>query len=734
MAATRYAARVGILNKLSDWLTPAVKIPQLMPMASATFDLVETRAVDDELGRVLQNVVGMVRRSEAPRRGSPELLLSYSRLPHIRSVVGKTAGIAAAVHWQVKRVSANGLEKIADPSHEFQKLWDAPNPKLSGSEQRKMIFAHLLLIGEAFISIERDKRGRPAELWVIPPTWVISTPDMAGDSFEVRMPGAPASVDVKAGDMIWVRDPNPVNPYGRGTGVAAALGDELDTDEFAAKHLKAWFLNHCTPSYIFSLENAGKEATELAAQGFREKNLGPANNNRVHWTNGKLTATRLEDEFDDEGIIHVREYEATLVRETIGIPPEIVGHVVNSNRSTIEAGREIMAEFVVQPLLDLLQSAVNVKIQGQFQGSVVVIEANNPVPESKTFKLDVMKSQPSAFKINDWRRLAGETPTEDGENYVLNTAVFAPVSSFNPAAFAAEAASTAATIAGDTAVATEAAKSLPPRTTKATVIKSAAPSEKSIKAALKKNASSKVIEPAAKKTIKAMGQAAVKESTLPTPFDWKSSTANYLRNNSSSKIKEIDEHTAELIQIQLTEGYLEGESIPDLKARVRGAFGFGPDATAANARAISARARTIARTETLRASNVARLDAFSQQAPGLVVGKGWLSVGDDGRNRESHLSYTGTVVPLDGNFEIDGVEMDCPCNSGDPQQDINCRCTSLPVLDGDEKSFTVGNNTSIALKVHKSFSRDVKYHETQLLVDINANLKKQMQSVFALLE
>ena len=39
-------------------------------------------------------------------------------------------------------------------------------------------------------------------------------------------------------DVIVFKDPDPANPYGRGSGIGKALGDELDTDEFAAQHIE----------------------------------------------------------------------------------------------------------------------------------------------------------------------------------------------------------------------------------------------------------------------------------------------------------------------------------------------------------------------------------------------------------------------------------------------------------------------------------------------------------------
>lgn len=666
-----------------------------------------TRDANDAMSGVVSNIIGMVGRHEAPRRGSRELLLSFSRLPHVRSVVGRISTAVASVPAYVME-EVNGEWVTAPPMHPMQMLWDRPNDKMSHDAFLELISNYYDLCGEAFAVVEDDERGEPGKLWPIPPTWVTMIPEMNGDVYHVRMPGMAGLVVVPASHMVYVRVHDPANPYGRGTGIMGALGDELDTDEFAAKHLKAWFLNRCTPSYLFGVE-VDDEYVKEAKEQFDEKNKGVGANNKIHWTNGKITAVRLDDTFKDMDIVALRNYQAKIVRETLNVPPEVIGQSENSNRATSENAVAIFSDLVVKPRISAIYAAFNKVLSPRYSYKRrTVLKPNDPTPDSKTFQLEVMKAFKQAFTVNDARELANKPPMDDGDERMSEGA--APTFPQLPPP--------------------SDAKSF---TTRAFVTKQ--PTKKDIKAALAQDPSERVIVPGVKRTIHRMGESSLKELGLPnaTPFDWRSVTANYLRNETTSKIKEIDEHTAELIQTQLAEGYAAGESIAELKDRIRGSFGFGPGATASEARSISARARTVARTETLGAANYGRLEAWKQQAPGLVTGKTWLSVSDDGRNREDHLAYTGTTVPLDADFEIDGVKMDAPCNSGDPGQDINCRCTTLPDM-GDGTKMVVGTNTKEMIETHKAFNRDAKYYEMQMLIDVNSNFKRQMENVFKTLE
>lgn len=95
------------------------------------------------------------------------------------------------------------------------------------------------------------------------------------------------------------------------------------------------------------------------------------------------------------------------------------------------------------------------------------------------------------------------------------------------------------------------------------------------------------------------------------------------------------------------------------------------------------RARTIARTEAVGATNAGSLDAAVRAGAGVKV---WIATGDN-RTRDSHLWASGQCVPVDQPFTIGGVALQMP---GDPAgaagETINCRCTMIFDTDCGEAS------------------------------------------------
>jgi hypothetical protein len=119
---------------------------------------------------------------------------------------------------------------------------------------------------------------------------------------------------------------------------------------------------------------------------------------------------------------------------------------------------------------------------------------------------------------------------------------------------------------------------------------------------------------------------------------------------------------------QLLEGFEQGESIPQLAARVRGSAGL-----------TAKTATLVARTQVLDASNAGSY--ATAQVSGLDLNKGWLDT-PDLRTRPSHRIAGETygsddgMIPFGDQFTVGGFQCDRPHDPGLPAEErYNCRCT-----------------------------------------------------------
>lgn len=128
----------------------------------------------------------------------------------------------------------------------------------------------------------------------------------------------------------------------------------------------------------------------------------------------------------------------------------------------------------------------------------------------------------------------------------------------------------------------------------------------------------------------------------------------------------------------LTQGILQGESIPQIAKRFRDVADMEYKQSI----------RT-ARTSMTSAQNGGRQDAFIRAKDmGINQKKQWLATIDD-RTRHEHRLLDGQRVDIDDTFKVEGYEILYPADpSAEPEMVYNCRCTMVTMFDGYDKKIT----------------------------------------------
>jgi len=328
------------------------------------------------------------------------------------AIRGQTTFSAAEHHQQERRLaelrSELGVEEL--PNHPLMELLDNPNPMMSGAQLFELTQRHLSLVGEAFWIIERGANGLPARLWPVPNFWVTRTPSDAYTFFDVIYAGVRQTVPQR--DMVWLRHLDPANPYARGSGAGQALGDEIETDEYAGKVAKAIFVNGSTPAGIVAVETSDQKALDEFRQAWDERFRGVYNAMQTAFLGAKAKFLQLSPNFADQGILDLRKAKRDDFRGVYGVPPELLGIVENSNRATIEAAQSIFAVNTLVPELEFLRRGLEHRLLPEYgNGSEpLALGYDTPVPEDREHELAVMTEQPGCFTKNEWRKAAGKGP------------------------------------------------------------------------------------------------------------------------------------------------------------------------------------------------------------------------------------------------------------------------------------------------------------------------------------
>lgn len=621
-----------------------------------------------------------------PRRGTQEMIIAYREMPGLRRIVQRIAESFAAIEWQVFRGVGIGGTTRNMPSFksmgfdrrlkaatrlrqagELELLEESPivqfieagNPCLTGFTCRQIMQSHFELLGEAMAWIERNDFGMPIQYWPLNPVWIRNVPQPGGSGqFVVSVQGR--EMKIPASEMIFIKDPDPWNPYGRGTGIGFTLADELDSDEYAAKFVSAFFSNGAMPDGLIMFENASKDEIERVRRDWENQHRGHERAHRLHFLNQKAEIAQFQKSLRDMTMVDLRKFLRSIVRETWGVPPEVVGEIENSNRSTIEAASFIFSKWIIVPRAERWRIELQRQIIPLFDGREILDYAS-PVPEDREFILRAYQAAPHTIERAEWRELQGlETHGDVDSVYVQPFGLFErPVSIAEPVQ--------PPTIQS------------PPQLSASPEVKQRSPFDLSdidriLMAVDPDELGDRLsafwpdeIERQANREFERLG---VRRAPNLDPKS--DIVAAHVRNFAGERMANVNETTKRILRAQLSAGIEAGEDLDQLAARVRSTIS---DMTIG-------RSMVVARTEVYRSANFATQAA--QVRSGIVRRRRWVTVQDGGRHHAAglHGIEAGLIEP----FVTPVGVADHPGEFGDPAQDINCFLPDTEV----EGSFVAG--------------------------------------------
>ena len=302
------------------------------------------------------------------------------------------------------------------------KLMNNYNPRLVGSQGRRLEQTYLEVIGESFSVIFPSAGELRMELYPVSPTWVTVESKAGNPCYCIRMGGK--DYEFEDGEVLHRKEIDLLNPYGRGKGGGYAVADEIESDEYASKFAKNYFYNSSVPEFIATI----KEATPLQAREFEQKFRAKHQGFKKAWdpsfTSFDLEIHELTRKLGDERIDELRKYWSDVVRWLYGVPPEIIGMVEDSNRATIQEARQIMGEFVTDPRCQYYQETWQQMVAPSFGNER--IEYDSPIPRVFDRRDEIMSRHPYHFTRNEIRREGGFDEVRDGDVYATPVNIATP--------------------------------------------------------------------------------------------------------------------------------------------------------------------------------------------------------------------------------------------------------------------------------------------------------------------
>lgn len=385
-----------------------------------------------------------------PQRGTKELLEAYSTMPWLRAVAQKVSNSVAATQWVLlapasgkkrnrimqraygverERLIAKALDDEELRPIESHILLDAltsANDYLVGPALFRTTQVHIDLVGESFWIKERSALGVPVAFWPIPPHWVVDTPTPTRRTYKVQF--QTWSGEIPDTEILWLCDPDPANPYSRGSGLARSLTDELETDEYAARHSRQTFINRARPDLIIwpeaSATDAGVITVENAqrlSERWRAEHQGFWRAALPYFATRKLGVKEIGQSFQDLDLVKLREFERDTIRQVWGVPPEMMGIIEpGTARATIETGEYIYEKHVVAPRREFLRAYLQERVIPEYDERLVLSYVST-IGEDRTYVLDAAKVAPWSRTVDEWRKMQNmdRLPDDMGKVFIV---------------------------------------------------------------------------------------------------------------------------------------------------------------------------------------------------------------------------------------------------------------------------------------------------------------------------
>lgn len=383
-------------------------------------------------------------RGDPPRLGAAELLAMYNQSPWIRAVANFVGNRMSAVQWKLYGVKGpRGTKAIHVPElqragaedrrkelrrfkqqgrlievelHPFLDAMARGNTILSGKQVRKLLSIYTDLNGEGPLLKQRNAFGLVEAYWPLNPSWLRAMPTPQNPFWELGVKGFEAKIPDT--EILWFHDPNVINPYGRGVGIANALGDEIATDESAAKHLRSFFGNRALPPVIISGPGMQPDDVARLEDRWKAKARDFFSKFVPFFLNNSISVQEVGQSLQEMQITELRKQERDVIIQTWGIPPENLGIIENSNRSTIDGAEYLVGVNVLVPRLETQREIFQERQIPEYDERLVV-DYVSPVKADQDFQQKVMAGAPFAFKVDEHRELGGLQPLENDEGQVF---------------------------------------------------------------------------------------------------------------------------------------------------------------------------------------------------------------------------------------------------------------------------------------------------------------------------
>ncbi len=344
-----------------------------------------------------------------------DALQAYGDVGWLNAVVYRIALGCSEVNWYLEN-NSNPDKPVRIDDHPILSLLRSINPFQTKEEFVALHFIYKALVGKSFWILNLNASGVPQEIVLPYPQkmWVI--PDKAfpfikgyiyGDS-----PTAEGAIPFDANEVIFDKEPNPLNQYG-GLGQAQAISIDLQAERFKSKWNRNFFFNSARPDGVIQFDyNLSDEQFDKLKKQWSEKYKGTDKAHQVALLEGGGKYIQIANTVKEMDFATLDTKNRDKILGVFGMPQSAMGISENVNKANAEAGDYQFARWLVKPRLAWMCSKLNEQLLPKFNAKNLKLKFDEIVPQTIDEKKGLAESgiRTSTLTIDEARKLRGENP------------------------------------------------------------------------------------------------------------------------------------------------------------------------------------------------------------------------------------------------------------------------------------------------------------------------------------
>lgn len=344
------------------------------------------------------------------------LLNQYSKSVYVYACVDKISKYTATIDLTLYEIINSKGDVREVMNHPALDLLYKFNSVQTRSEFLRTTIINKKLTGKAFWYKVRNDRGDVVELWNIRPDLVAVNKDSDGmlKDYSISMNGG-ATRTVPADDIIFLRDPNPIDLFDGLSPIQPARG-RIQTEASASDYQRDFFLNNARPdAFLKTADNLSDEQVQGIYDTWNERHGGKGKNSKVGILEGGMEYQQVSLSQREMDYIESMKFTRDDILVAFGVPKSVVT-TDDVNRANAEAGILMFINQTIKPEMQQLVEVLNEFLLVPDFAENLYLDFKDPTPQDRTQQLaEYTQGVDKWITRNEIRTELGLVPIQGGD-------------------------------------------------------------------------------------------------------------------------------------------------------------------------------------------------------------------------------------------------------------------------------------------------------------------------------